>query len=140
MVVVNLISAIIATSLYMFLTPVLLAWMLVRDWSNLGGTETHEYARKKEAREEPPFTLESAERVKLFRKCVGEPVATVPIRRVQSKERSGKLVSSIAQTEDTLLPSELRQTERGQRTHASLRRVRSNAVRDWKAERKSGAS
>lgn len=128
---VKLIAAIIATSIYICLTPFMLVWMMFqRDEERVA------YARKEEERTEPPFTLESDSRVELFRKCVGQSVAAVPVRRVQSEVRSRELVSAIAQTEDTLFLGKLRKTERGERAHASLRRVRSNAVRDRKTERK----
>lgn len=131
MAVVRLIGAIIATSIYICLTPVMLLWMIFQ-----GDEKRVAYARKEKERTEPPFTLESDSRVKLFRECAGQSVATLSVRRVQSEVRGRKLVSSIAQTKDTLLPGKLRKAERGERTHASLRRIRSNAVRDRKTERK----
>lgn len=131
-IVVNLIKTIIATSIYLLVSPFLLIYLLI-----LGEKNQHEYPRRKEeTREEPPFALESAARSELFRKCVGKSVAAVPVRRVQSKVRSGKLVSSASKTKDSTLPSKLWTTKRGERTDASLRRVRANPVRDGQTERK----
>lgn len=136
MVVVRLISAIMASSLYLALSPFLLIYLLIR-----GEQPQHEYARRKEeTRAEPAFALESAARVELFRKCVGKSVAVVPVRRVQSTVRSGKLVPTAAQTKNTILHRQLRTDERGKRTDASLRRVRSNTVRHWQTKGKGSSS
>lgn len=123
MVVVRLINAIIATSIYLLLTPLILLAILFRK------EQEHEYPRrKKEEREEPPFSLESVERRELLRKCAGKSMATLPVRGVQSQVRSRELVSSVAKAKDTLLSGELRKAQRAERTDAGLRRIRSNHV------------
>lgn len=130
-IAVNLIKTIIATSIYLLVSPFLLIYLLI-----LGEKNQHEYPRRKEeTREEPPFALESAARGELFRKCVGKSMAAVPVRRVQSKVRSGKLVPSTSKAKDSTLPSKLWPIKREERTDASLRRVRTNSLRDRKTER-----
>lgn len=134
MVVVRLINAVIISSIYLLISPLLLARLLF--WRE----EKHEYPREKKEATEPPFPLESAARVELFRKCVGKSVATLPFRRMPKKVRSGELVSPITPTEDSVFSGKLWQVERHQRVDASLRRVRSKRVRDGKAERASSIS
>lgn len=130
-IAVNLIKTIIATSFYFVLSPFLLIYLLIR-----GEQPAHEYPRRKEeTRAEPPFPLESLERSKLFRECVGKSVATVPVRRVQSSVRSGKLVSPTRKTKDSSLSGQLWPIKREERTDAGLRRVRTNSIRDRKTER-----
>lgn len=132
--VVRLINAVIIGSLYIVFSPFMLLWLMFRR------TTPHEYARKKETTEEPPFTLESAARVELFRKCVGKSVAALPVRRVRSKVGSGELVRPATQAEDSVLSGQLRQAQRAERTDASLRRVRSNGICNRKTERTSSIS